>query len=118
MKLPQQIGLREKLAGAQVTAVLSMIGLHLYNTAHKYGAIGTTDPAACAESIRKLSLEISNALVRAAADCDDERARRVFSGAPDIKLHTPYEPEADASTDPVGSGIIGKPVEPSNRTGA
>jgi len=98
MKLPDVLDLRALIAAHSLAATLKVISAKMQVKAGILGDVQLTDPARAGESIRKLSLEISNALVRAAAECDAEHARRKFADTPDIKLHTP-EDDSDFALD-------------------
>ena len=121
-----RVDMRGEIVAAASSATLCAVADRLSESASHVAALSKKDPAAAAESIRKLSLEISNALVRAAADCDAEDFRRKFVDVPSKFADTPtvklHEPETDdgieSPIEPVGASVRGVPVPQSDRTGA
>lgn len=127
-KLPTEtLDLRALIASSQLAATLQTVSLRMQLRAVEIALVLDTDPSAAAEQLRKLSNECLHALTTAAIAAEDEVRRRASQQPcepiPNGRRQSPsapklFEPEPEAFTDPVGSGIIGTPMPQSDRTGA
>lgn len=115
---------------------LSAIAQHVQEHQLKLNIInfvGVVDPQKTIDGLSELRVEIDDAIREAIVElaCEAERRKpktddpssacvgettdQIAARGSKPKL---YDPDTDAFTDPVGSGIVGKPVPQSDRTGA
>ena len=112
---------------------LNVASSYIYKQAGALSSLAVSDPQKTLEKIRELQDELNNAFLEIKADLATEAERRkpkaddpssacvgettdqIAARSQKPKL---YEPDADAFSDPVGSGIVGNPVPQSDRTGA
>ena len=108
-----------------VIARLNMMSSYVFKQAGAIASIAVDDPQKALEKARFLQDEIDEAFTELKVDlaceadrrspCIGETTDQIAARGSKPKL---YEPDADAFSDPVGSGIVGKPVPQSDRTGA
>lgn len=115
-----------------IASRLHVASSYIYKEAGVLSSLAVTDPQKTLEKVRELQDELNNAFLDIKADLATEAERRkpkaddpssacVGETTDQIKARSQkpklYDPDADDFT-PVNSGIVGKPVPQSDRTGA
>ena len=113
-----------------ICARLNVASSYIYKQAGALSPLAVTDPQKTLEKIRELQDELNNAFLDIKADLATEAERRKpkadddpsaaggYGSIHEIMKPKLFDQDADAFTDPIGSGIVGKPVPQSDRTGA